>query len=184
MAQINLLPWREDLRKQNQLEFMIMLVIGVIVAIAIMAATHFTYSGMIENQENRNRFLKNEISALDKKIKEIKALEKTKNKLIARMEVIQRLQSSRSEIVHMFDQLARTVPEGVHLTNFTQKGKQLAITGNAQSNARVSAYMHSLERSPWLKGTDLSVIKSRTLGVNGFALKVNQSKVESTQEEK
>ena len=181
MAKINLLPWREELRKQNQLEFLIMLGLGAVVAIAIMAATHFTFGGMIENQKNRNSFLNSEISVLDKKIREIRELEKTKNKLISRMDVIQRLQGSRSEIVHMFDQLARTVPEGVYLTKFSQRGKSLAISGNAQSNARVSAYMHSLERSPWLKGADLKTIKSKSLGVSGFSLKVNQSKTVKSQ---
>lgn len=137
---------------------------------------------MIENQQNRNRFVQNEISVLDKKIKEIKALDKTKSKLLARMEVIQRLQSSRPEIVHMFDQLARTVPEGVYLTKFSQRGKNLAIAGNAQSNTRVSAYMRNLEKSPWLKGTDLNVIRSKGVDANSFALKVAQAKVGTTTE--
>ncbi|MGB1648129.1 MAG: PilN domain-containing protein [Cycloclasticus sp.] len=93
------------------------------------------------------------------------------------MEVIQRLQSSRPEIVHMFDQLAKTVPEGVYLTKFDQAGKRLTIAGNAQSNTRVSAYMRRLEQSPWLKGTDLNVIRSRGIDANSFTLKVAQAKV-------
>ena len=93
------------------------------------------------------------------------------------MEVIQRLQSSRPEIVHMFDQLAKTVPEGVRLTKFTQSGEKLSIEGSAQSNTRVSAYMRNLEQSPWLKGTDLNVIRSKGVDANSFTLKVVQAKV-------
>ena len=123
MAKINLLPWREELRKQRQVDFLIWLAVGVLVSIFVMTGVHFSIEGLIETQGNRNRLIQNEISVLDKKIKEIQALDKTKSKLLARMEVIQRLQSSRPEIVHMFDQLAKTVPEGVYLTQFSQNGK-------------------------------------------------------------
>lgn len=177
MAKINLLPWREELRKQRQVDFLIWLAVGVFVSALVMAGMHFSIEGLIETQNNRNRFIQNEISVLDKKIKEIQALDKTKTKLLARMEVIQRLQSSRPEIVHMFDQLAKTVPEGVYLTKFNQAGKNLTIAGNAQSNTRVSAYMRRLEQSPWLKGTDLNVIRSRGIDANSFTLKVAQAKV-------
>ncbi|MGB0237704.1 MAG: PilN domain-containing protein [Cycloclasticus sp.] len=177
MAKINLLPWREELRKQRQVDFLIWLAVGVFVSALVMAGMHFSIEGLIETQNNRNRFIQNEISVLDKKIKEIQALDKTKTKLLARMEVIQRLQSSRPEIVHMFDQLAKTVPEGVYLTKFDQAGKRLTIAGNAQSNTRVSAYMRRLEQSPWLKGTDLNVIRSRGIDANSFTLKVAQAKV-------
>ncbi|PHS72754.1 MAG: pilus assembly protein PilN [Cycloclasticus sp.] len=177
MAKINLLPWREEHRKEQQADFLIFLGMGVSAAIVIMLSVHLTINSMIDNQNGRNRFLQNEITVLDKKIKEIKELEKTKSRLLARMDVIQRLQSSRPEIVHMFDQLAKTVPAGVYLTKFSQKGKSLSIAGNAQSNTRVSAYMRSLEESPWLKGTDLNVIRSKGVDANSFTLKVAQSKV-------
>lgn len=180
MAKINLLPWREELRKQNQIEFYGMLGAGVLVAIVIMGSLHFSYVNMIEYQQSRNHFIQAKISILDKKIKEIKKLERTRNQLIARMDVIQRLQSRRSEVVHMFDQLARTVPEGVYLRKFSQRGSTLALDGKAESNARVSAYMNKLEASPWLKGTDLKTIKSEGLGVNGFSLKAVQTKADST----
>ena len=177
MAKINLLPWREELRKQRQTDFLIFLGMGVLASVLIMLVVHFTIAGLVETQNNRNRFLQNEISVLDKKIKEIKALDKTKSKLLARMEVIQRLQSSRPEIVHMFDQLAKTVPEGVYLTKFNQSGNKLVIEGNAQSNTRVSAYMRNLEQSPWLKGTDLNAIRSKGVDANSFTLKVAQTKI-------
>ena len=177
MAKINLLPWREELRRQRQTDFLIFLGMGVLASVLIMLVVHFVIEGLIETQNNRNHFIQNEISVLDKKIKEIKALDKTKSKLLARMEVIQRLQSSRPEIVHMFDQLAKTVPEGVHLTKFNQSGNKLIIEGNAQSNTRVSAYMRNLEQSPWLKGTDLSAIRSKGVDANSFTLKVAQTKI-------
>ena len=177
MAKINLLPWREELRKQRQTDFLIFLGMGVLASVLIMVAVHFVIEALVETQENRNRFIQREISVLDKKIKEIEALDKTKSKLLARMEVIQRLQSSRPEIVHMFDQLARTVPEGVYLAKFNQNGNKLVIEGNAQSNTRVSAYMRNLEQSPWLKGTDLSTIRSKGVDANSFTLKVAQTKI-------
>ncbi|MDF1830043.1 PilN domain-containing protein [Cycloclasticus pugetii] len=177
MAKINLLPWREELRKQRQVDFLIFLGLGVLVSIFVMAVVHFSIDGLIETQHNRNHFVQNEISVLDKRIKEIQTLDRTKSKLLARMEVIQRLQSSRPEIVHMFDQLAKTVPEGVRLTKFTQSGEKLSIEGSAQSNTRVSAYMRNLEQSPWLKGTDLNVIRSKGVDANSFTLKVAQAKV-------
>jgi|TARA_R110002096_G_scaffold196966_2_gene380013 type IV pilus assembly protein PilN len=176
MAKINLLPWREELRKEKQTDFLILLGVGVVVSLLTMATVHFTIDGLIAQQDSRNRFLQKETAVLDKKIKEIKELEKTKSKLLARMEVIQRLQSSRPEIVHMFDQLAKTVPEGVYLTRFKQSGNRLSIEGSAQSNTRVSAYMRSLEASPWLKGADLNVIRSRGVDANNFTLKVAQAK--------
>tara|TARA_R110002074_G_scaffold152936_1_gene307445 strand:+ start:5839 stop:6393 length:555 start_codon:yes stop_codon:yes gene_type:complete len=184
MARINLLPWREELRQQRQTDFLIFLGVGIIASIVIMIGIHFTIEGFIDNQGSRNRFLQNQIAVLDKEIKEIKELEKTKGKLLARMEVIQRLQRSRPEIVHMFDQLAKTVPEGVYLTKFNQSGTNLSIDGAAQSNTRVSAYMRSLEGSPWLKGTDLNVIRSKGVDANSFTLKATQSKVGEPTEER
>ena len=184
MAKINLLPWREELRQERQNDFLIMLGIGLFAAAVLMIVVHVTISSMTENQQNRNQYLQREIAVFEKKIKEIKALEKTKRQLISRIEVIQRLQSSRPEIVHMFDQLANTVPEGVYLTKFSQKGKALSINGNAQSNTRVSAYMRSLEKSPWLKGADLNAIKAKGTDVNGFTLRVSQEKIKSSKEGK
>jgi type IV pilus assembly protein PilN len=177
MAKINLLPWREEQRKQRQVDFLIFLGMGIVASVIVMMMVHFSIEGFIDYQNKRNRFIQNEIAVLDKKIKEIKALDKTKSKLLARMEVIQRLQSSRPAIVHMFDQLAKTVPEGVYLTKFNQSGRNLSIAGNAQSNTRVSAYMRSLELSPWLKGADLNDIRSKGVDANNFTLKVTQAKV-------
>jgi len=182
MAKINLLPWREELRKEKQIDFLIFLGIGTIFSVIVMALVHFSIQGLIDTQNDRNKFLQKEISVLDKKIKEIKALEKVKSELLSRMEVIQRLQSSRPEIVHLFEQLAETVPEGVYLTSFSQSGKKLSIAGTAQSNTRVSAYMRSLEKSPWLKGTNLNVIRSKGIDANSFTLVVTQAKLAAPKE--
>jgi len=178
MAKINLLPWREELRKQRQVDFLIFLAMGVVSSVLVMLAVHFSVDNIIDNQKSRNQFIQSEISVLDRKIKEIKQLDKTKTKLLARMEVIQRLQSSRPEVVHMFDQVAKTVPEGVYLTKFNQSGQNLSIAGNAQSNTRVSAYMRNLELSPWLKGANLNVIRAKGVDTSSFTLKVSQSKVD------
>jgi len=176
MAKINLLPWREELRKQKQVDFLVFLGAGVAASMLIMILVHAVIGGMIDTQNNRNRFIQNEMAILDAKIVEIKDLEKTKDKLLARMEVVQQLQSSRPEIVHMFDQLAKTVPEGVFLTKVSQSGANLVISGSAQSNTRVSAYMRGVERSPWLKGASLDIIRSQGIDKNSFTLKVVQAK--------
>jgi len=176
MAKINLLPWREELRKQRQTDFLMFLGAGLLTSVFVMVLVHLAIGGMIDTQNNRNRFIQNEMSVLDTKIAEIKDLGKTKDKLLARMEVVQRLQSSRPEIVHMFDQLAKTVPEGVFLTKVNQSGNNLVISGSAQSNTRVSAYMRGVEQSPWLKGASLDIIRSRGVDENSFTLKVVQAK--------
>ncbi len=176
MAKINLLPWREERRKQRQKDFLIFLGTGLFASMLVMVSVHIVMGGIIHTQNNRNVFIQNEMSVLNTKIVEIKNLKKTKEKLLARMEVVQRLQSSRPEIVHMFDQLVKTVPEGVFLTKVNQSGERLTISGNALSNTRVSAYMRGLEQSPWLKGAVLDVIRSQGVDENSFTLKVVQAK--------
>lgn len=151
MAGINLLPWRAERRKQKQQEFFSITALALLVTAGILAFVHWQISGMIDNQNSRNEYLQSELSVLDQKIKEIEDLETKKKRLIAKMEVIQQLQLSRPEIVHLFDELARTIPEGVVLTDFNQADKLLTITGVAQSNSRVSLYMRNLDASPWLQ---------------------------------
>jgi len=161
MARINLLPWREERRKQRQRQFLTTLGGAAVLMVAVVGFAHTHISGLIEHQHGRNEFLNSEIRALDKKIAEIRELDETKRKLLARMEVIQQLQSSRPQIVHLFDQLARTVPEGVYLSSIVHQGDVLTIEGVAQSNARVSAYMHKLDDSGWLEKAKLQVIETR-----------------------
>jgi type IV pilus assembly protein PilN len=180
MARINLLPWREELRAQQQKDFISGIAAGVLATVAVLIFVHMQIGGSIASQEERNRYLTTEIAALDVKIKEIKTLEALKAKLLARMDVIQSLQGSRPEIVHLFDEIAKTVPEGVYINKFVQSGKDLTLNGVAQSNARVSAYMRKLERSSWLKDPQLNVIeakgKSSRRSTNNFTLRVKQTR--------
>ncbi len=161
MARINLLPWRAELRKQQQQDFFTGAGFGVALTLALMLFLHLDINSMVAFQEERNRFLDGEIQTLDKKIKEIEDLEVKKKRLLGKMDVIQELQASRPEIVHLFDELGRTIPEGVYLSDLIQADKNLTVNGMAQSNARVSAYMRNLESSAWLRDPILNIIETR-----------------------
>ena len=160
MAHINLLPWREELRKQKQKEFAFTAVGAVVVAGLIVLLGHFHVNGLIDNQNTRNTFLETEIAALNKRIGRIKELESMKENLLARMNVIQELQRSRPESVHLMDEMVRTLPDGVFLKTFKQAGKNLTMTGVAQSNARVSDYMRNIDTNDWLTGPRLDLIQT------------------------
>ncbi|MEI7869088.1 MAG: PilN domain-containing protein [Candidatus Methylumidiphilus sp.] len=161
MARINLLPWRAELRKQQQQDFFTGAGFGVALTLALMLFLHLDINSRVAFQEERNRFLDGEIQTLDKKIKEIEDLEVKKKRLLGKMDVIQELQASRPEIVHLFDELGRTIPEGVYLSDLIQADKNLTVNGMAQSNARVSAYMRNLESSAWLRDPILNIIETR-----------------------
>ena len=167
MPRINLLPWRAALRvkRRNQF-FMGLLGAGLAAAIVILMAL-FIMGAIIDNQRDRNNILKGEISALDQKIKEILDLEAKKERLLARMDIIERLQRSRPEIVHVFDQLVRTLPGGVNLTSVKQTGAKLEIKGAAESNTRVSAFMRNIDKSGWLQEPDLEVVEVKSIGKRG-----------------
>jgi type IV pilus assembly protein PilN len=185
MAKINLLPWRAALRKQQQKDFASAILLGVSLTAAIMLTVHTSISSQIEHQNRRNNFLTMEIAALDKKIAEIQELEAKKKRLLARMDIIQELQSSRPLVVHLFEELAKTIPEGVYLSDLAQVEKNLTVNGFAQSNARVSAYMRNLEISGWLKEPLLNIIEAKAdanvkdSGIkksgNRFTLQIKQS---------
>ena len=161
MANINLLPWREDERKELTQQFLV--VMGVCAAIAglIVVGVHVFVGNQIDYQKDRNTFLGNEIVRLDKELKQIKDLENTKEKLLSRMEVIQSLQLTRPQVVHLFDEFVRTIPEGIYLNKITQRGRKLTINGVAESNGRVSAYMRNIDNSDWMKTPKLKVIKTK-----------------------
>jgi len=161
MAHINLLPWREELRKQKQQQFVVVSAGGAIVGLLLVLLAHMQMEGMIDSQNQRNKFLEAEISLLDKKIAQIKDLEKTKTALLARMDIIQQLQRSRPQSVHLMDELVYTLPDGVYLTRITQKGSGLTMDGRAQSNARVSAYMRNIDGSSWIGNPDLNIITTK-----------------------
>ena len=178
MAKINLLPWREEERKRKKKEFYVIVGGAAALMCIIGLATHLFIAGMIDYQASRNAFLQAEIKKVDAKIKEISELESKKEQLIARMRVIESLQSNRAEVVHLFDEMARLVPEGLYIKSIQQKGKDLTIKGQAQSNARVSAFMRGLEGSEWFDAPQLSVISTKqekTGKSREFSLTVKQS---------
>lgn len=160
MPRINLLPWREEERKKRQRDFMIAMGASVVAAIICVVLTIFAYSQMINNQRSRNARLEAEIVELEKSIAEIDGLERQKERLLARMEIIEQLQRSRPEIVHLFDEMTRQLPEGVYLTGMRQNGNAVEVMGVAQSSTRVSALMRNIDSSDWL--TDPGVIKVET----------------------
>lgn len=162
MARINLLPWREWERKRKQREFAGMAAAGALFAAIGVIIGHVQMEGMIGAQEERNSYLQSEIKTLETRIEKIKDLESTKDKLLARMNVIQELQSNRPLSVHLMDELVRTLPDGVYLRKFTQKGSELTMDGAAQSNARVSAYMRNIDGSLWVGNPKLNVIETKT----------------------
>ncbi len=160
MAKINLLPWREELRQQKKKEFLTLLGFAALSTVVALGLAHLYIDGMKAQQEARNKLIQAEITELDKKIVEVKSIGEKKSQLMSKIDVVQKLQQSRPEIVHLFDELPRVTPDGVFLTKFEQKGEGLAFEGKTQSNARVSAFMRALEASQWLHSPKLAVIKS------------------------
>ncbi len=160
MPRINLLPWRAELRKQRQREFVTLVGLTALAMAGVVALAHFQVESWIEGQNARNAFLDAEIAKLDKKIQEIKDLEKEKENLLARMRIVEQLQTSRPEVVHLFTELVQTLPEGVFLTGISQKDRTVTLDGMAQSNARVSSFMRNIDNSAWLGVPDLKRIQS------------------------
>lgn len=159
MAKVNLLPWRSERRKVRQKEFMFLLGGTLVAALIVCGLGWFYYSGQIDGQVARNAYLTDQISKLDAQIKEIDELDAKRETLLRRKEVIENLQANRSQMVHLFDELVRTIPDGVRLTSVSQEGDKLTLKGQSQSNARVSAYMRNIEASGWMTNPDLSVIE-------------------------
>lgn len=177
MAKINLLPWREELRTEKTRQFITMIGLSAFMTAAIILLVHVNIAGLISHQESRNDILNKEIEKLDLALKEIKELENTKEELLSRMEVIQSLQQRRPQIVHLFDEFVRTVPDGIYLTSIKQQGNALTINGVAESNGRVSAYMRNIDASEWMSTPKLSVIKTKkgSLRSSDFVLTTSQS---------
>jgi type IV pilus assembly protein PilN len=161
MARINLLPWRAERRKQREREFYMMLVATAAAAVLVFFCASYWMGMRIDNQNERNAYLTQQITLLDKDIETIKNLEKVRSQLLARKEIIEDLQSNRSQMVHLFDQLSRTIPEGTRLTSLKQSGDNLTLEGVAESSTRVATYMRSLENSPYLGKADLAKIESK-----------------------
>ena len=160
MARINLLPWRAERQKERKKQFFMMLALSAFAGLAVWFLINTYYNAQISGQQERNAFLDQEVVAVQAKITEIQALEEKKNKLLNRKMVIEELQANRSQMVHLFDSLVRTIPDGVILTSIKQEGDKLTLEGRSQSNARVSTYMRNFETSGWMTKPELSVIQA------------------------
>lgn len=189
MARINLLPWRAERRKQREREFYMMLAMSAAAAVLVFLCASYFMSMRIENQENRNKYLSDQIKLLEKDIESIKELERTRAQLLARKEIIEDLQANRAQMVHLFDQMSKTIPDGTRLTSIKQNGDKLTFEGVAESSTRVATYMKALENSPYLGRADLAKIENKE-GAKGtdprlpfeFSLTVTTKKSQKTDE--
>lgn len=185
MAHINLLPWREELRKEQTKQFWTMAGLALMLTGSLIVLVHMNISRMIDHQNNRNSILTTEIKKLDVQLLKIKGLEDTKAKLLSRMEIIQSLQQKRPQIVHLFDEIVKTMPEGLHITEIKQSSNNITINGIAESNGRVSAYMRNIDASEWMTKPRLQVIEStRKDGRGSKFILVAQQSAPKTDEDK
>jgi type IV pilus assembly protein PilN len=161
MPRINLVPWREAERKRKRQEFGVAFVAALLFAGVIAFVVNWQMQSAIDEQQSRNAYLKDEITSLDKQIAEILDLDKRKQALRARIQVIEQLELSRPEIVHVFDQLVRTLPDGVYLTAVKQTDRKLQIKGMAQSSTRVASYMRNIDSSAWLTEPALDILETK-----------------------
>lgn len=166
MPNINLLPWREAERKKRQRDFGVAVGGAVVAGIVVILASIFVYSQMIDTQNDRNERLQDEIAELEKSITEIDGLERQKERLLARMEIIEQLQKSRPEIVHLFDEIVRQLPEGVYLTGIRQTNSRVELRGVAQSSTRVSALMRQIDESEWLTDPEVERVETTQAGTS------------------
>ena len=180
MPRINLLPWREGQRKERKLAFMVALGIAAAAAGVATFVVYAAFGSMIQAQIRRNDQLRAEIKAVDKQIEEINNLETAKQKFIARMRIIEQLQRSRPEIVHVFDEIVRTLPEGVYLTSVKQNATKLKFDGVAQSSTRVSSFMRNIDSSDWLKNPELEVVQTSKSGTSGSSFTLTADEVSLT----
>jgi len=164
MPSINLLPWREAERKKRQRDFGVAMGGSVVAGVLIVVLSMLLFNSMISAQERRNQRLTAEIKELEKSITEIDGLERQKERLLARMEIIEQLQKSRPEIVHLFDEMSRKLPEGVYLTGLKQQGQRVEIRGVAQSSTRVSALMRQIDSSDWLRDPEVDKVETTQSG--------------------
>ncbi|WMJ70345.1 PilN domain-containing protein [Stenotrophomonas sp. 24(2023)] len=167
MARINLLPWRAERRKQRQKEFYAMLGVAAIGGLFLSLVIWFYYDRELGGQNERNAYLETEIQKVKEQNKEIDRLDEQRARLLARKDVIEQLQAKRSQMVHLFDALVRTIPDGVVLTALKQEGDVLTLEGRTQSNARVSTYMRALETSGWMTSPELAIIEARAPDKDG-----------------
>lgn len=176
---INLLPYRERRRAARRRQFAYQLAVTVVAALGVVGVGQLMILNRAADQEERNVFLEQEIAKLDGQIKEIRKIREETRALLERKQIVETLQSNRTEVVHLFDEIIRILPEGLYLKSLRQTGDQIELQGYAQSSARVSTLMRSLDDSPWFERPTLIEIKAATvnnLRANEFNLKVWQSK--------
>lgn len=187
MARINLLPWREQLREERKQRFLVGLLGVLVIGVGCVFLGDQMLTTAIDNQNARNNFIKGEIAVLDSRIKEISELKTRRQQLLERMKIIQDLQGNRPIIGRIFDQLVRTLPDGVYFTSVKMTGKDIAIVGAAESNNRVSNLMRNLDASEWLTAPNLTEVKAVTAGAvdqaNVFQLTVQQTQPQADQVE-
>jgi len=169
MPRINLLPWRDEERKERKLKFLVALGGAAIAACLVAGVGYMMMDSMVSAQDARNEKLRSEIAELDKQIEKINSLEADKARFIARMEVIEKLQRSRPEIVHVWDEIAHQLPDGVYLTGLSQNGTRLKFEGVAQSSTRVSTFMRNIDGSSYLKNPELEIVQTGDKNVVGAA---------------
>ncbi|HUQ09439.1 MAG TPA: PilN domain-containing protein [Steroidobacteraceae bacterium] len=177
MPLINLLPWRDEERKERKLKFLVALVGAAVAAFVTAFVGYLMMDSMVSAQKSRNARLNDEIAELDKQIEKINSLEADKARFIARMEVIEKLQRSRPEIVHIFDEITKQIPDGVYLTSIAQTGGRVKFEGVAQSSTRVSAFMRNIDSSNWLKDPELDIVETKKNSTAGasFVMSARQS---------
>jgi len=161
MPRINLLPWREQQRNERKMAFTVGIGAAAVGALVVTGASYLYFNSLIDSQQSRNQQLTNEIKDLDKKIEEINSLEDQKQRFVARMQIIEKLQRSRPEIVHVFDTFVKTLPDGTYLTSITQTEQRFKIQGVAQSSTRVSTFMRNIDASQWLTRSELEIVESK-----------------------
>jgi type IV pilus assembly protein PilN len=185
MIYINLLPWRERRKAERRKRFYAMAAVGALVGVGLVFAAHVYVNTLIEHQESRNQMLQTEIRVLDRQIARISELDRQRQAVIDRIEVIQTLQASRPEAVHLFDQMVRTLPEGTYFRELRQEGERIRLVGRAESNARISALMRRVDSSLWLRESTLQIIETRQDGplqVRDFRLEAVQTRPKANQE--
>lgn len=179
MIRINLLPHRAEKRRAKQLQYIVFAAFSVLLGAVLVGLVHMAIGTQISYQERRNAYLKQETAVLDRQIAEIQKLRQQTQSLLARKNVVENLQSTRSDVVHLLDQMLRILPEGVHLKSLRQSGQRISLIGYAQSNARVSTLMRAIDNSPWLDSPALVEIHAANIGglrLNEFSLNFNLTK--------
>ena len=182
VTNINLLPWREELKQKRHKQLLNAILFGWAIAGGLAYLMVLYWDGRIDHQNGRNQYLETEIASLQETIKEIENLKEKRDEIVDRLEVIQELQSDRAQIVHVFDDLVQKMPEGVYLDQINKKGDSLDVQGFAQANARVSSLMRNLDASSWFKSPQLRIVKNTSksgLELSQFNLKVSEERSNS-----